>query len=345
MNRIEPPPPQHKRLARSALAAAEHTRRTRGSPASPSPPASRIGPVFGTTEPEAVITRHKIQASDIAAEGARLEAAIVQSRKQLAKLRAKLAVLPEESQAEIAPLIDAYIRMLGPSRLIRGVRQRIEETLLSAESAVMAEAESIADAIMAQAEPDLSAEDRPACSAGRMRSVRSRRRLVRNLTRSPFRSFAGLPEGAILVAESAAPGRCGAARSVAPGRRRHRGRRRRRPYRRDAAGAGRAGGAGRGRARARDAAGRHRRGGRHRPAGDAQSRAPRRWPPRETRGDGLRAGAAALCPAAPAAGGNPDGEPVELQANLELPIELPLIVQSGAVGNWSAANRVPVHEP
>ena len=30
--------------------------------------------------------------------------------------------------------------MLGPSRLVRGVRRRIEETLLSAETAVMTEA-------------------------------------------------------------------------------------------------------------------------------------------------------------------------------------------------------------
>ena len=95
-----------------------------------------IGPVFGASEPTPKITRHKIQAADIAAEGARLEAAIAQSRKQLNKLRARLAVLPEESQVEIAPLIDAYIRMLGSSRLIRGVRQRIEETLVSAETAV-----------------------------------------------------------------------------------------------------------------------------------------------------------------------------------------------------------------
>ena len=80
--------------------------------------------MFGTSEPVPEIARHKIQAADIAAEGARLDAAIAQSRKQLAKLRARLAVLPEESQAEIAPLIDAYIRMLGPSRLIRGVRRR-----------------------------------------------------------------------------------------------------------------------------------------------------------------------------------------------------------------------------
>src|SRR3954454_23435993 len=163
MNRIDPPPPQHKRLARPALAVVH----ARGQPPSPEKrfigipvsPGIAIGPVFGIHEPDVVITRHKIHAADIAAEGARLEAAIVQSHKQLLKLRARLVVLPEESQSEIAPLIDAYIRMIGPSRLIRGVRRRIEETLLSAENAVMTEANAIAEAIMEQAEPSLSAED------------------------------------------------------------------------------------------------------------------------------------------------------------------------------------------
>ncbi|WP_428539876.1 phosphoenolpyruvate--protein phosphotransferase [Rhodopila sp.] len=204
MNRIDPPPPQHQRLARSALAAPEirSERMFHGIAVSAG---VAIGPVFGTTEPEAVITRQKIHASDTGAESARLDAAIAQSQKQLAKLRARLAVLPEESQAEIAPLIDAYIRMLGPSRLVRGVRQRIQETLLSAESAVMKEAAAIGDAIMAQAEPSLSAED---LAGLRRRSDEIReiaRRLVRNLTRSPFRSFAGLPEGSILVAEALRP--------------------------------------------------------------------------------------------------------------------------------------------
>jgi phosphoenolpyruvate-protein phosphotransferase (PTS system enzyme I) len=204
MNRIDPPPPQHQRLARPALAAPE-TRPEQLFYGIAVSSGVGIGPVFGTTEPDAVITKQKIQASDIGAEGARLEAAIVQSRKQLAKLRARLAVLPEESQSEIAPLIDAYIRMLGPSRLIRGVRQRIEETLMSAETAVMTEAAAIADAIMAQAEPNLSTEDvgglrRRADEIGEIA-----RRLVRNLTRSPFRSFAGLPPGSILVAEALRP--------------------------------------------------------------------------------------------------------------------------------------------
>jgi phosphoenolpyruvate-protein phosphotransferase len=164
-----------------------------------------IGPVFYAKEPEIPVTQAKIAAADIAAEGARLDAAILQSRKQLTKLRSRLAVLPEESQAEIAPLIDAYLRMIGPSRLVRGIRRRIDETLLSAERAVTTEAEAIAAAIMGQAEPGMNAEDRASLHR-RAEEVREiARRIVRNLTRTPFRSFAGLPDGAILVAESLRP--------------------------------------------------------------------------------------------------------------------------------------------
>jgi phosphotransferase system enzyme I (PtsI) len=161
--------------------------------------------VFRASEPPAEIVRQKIQAADCAAEGARLDAAIAQSRKQLAKLRSRLSVLPEESQAELAPLIEAYIRMLSSSRLIRGVRRRIDDTLLSAESAVVAEAEAIAGAILAQAEPGMPVDDRASLTR-RAEEVREiGRRLVRNLTRAPFRSFAGLPEGAVLIAEGLRP--------------------------------------------------------------------------------------------------------------------------------------------
>lgn len=202
MNRISPPPPQHKRLSRNRPSGVRPEARFVGIPVSAG---VAIGPVFRASEPTPTITRHKIQAVDAAAEGARLDAAIAQSRKQLTKLRGRLAVLPAESQAELAPLIDAYIRMLSSSRLVRAVRQRIEETLLSAESAVVAEAEAIATAILAQAEPGMPADDRASLTR-RAEEVREiGRRLVRNLTRAPFRSFAGLPEGAILVSEALRP--------------------------------------------------------------------------------------------------------------------------------------------
>lgn len=203
MNATRPPPPQHRRLARPKTP--EVTRPERQFTGIAVSAGVAIGPVFGASEPEPVIARHKIQASDIAGEGARLEAAVAQSRKQLTKLRGRLAILPEDSQTEIAPLIDAYSRMLGSSRLMRGVRRRIEDTLLSAESAVMAEADAIADAIMEQATSDSSAED---LASLRRRGDEVReiaRRLVRNLTRAPFRSFAALPDGAVLISEELRP--------------------------------------------------------------------------------------------------------------------------------------------
>lgn len=157
-----------------------------------------IGPVFRTTESPPQVTRHKIHAADIQAEGARLDAAILQSRKQLMKLRGRLVVLPEESQGEIAPLLDAYIQMLGPSRLLRGARKRIEDRLVSAETAVMEEANAISATLTAASDDGTAARQ-----ADEVREIG--RRLVRNLTRAPFRSFAGAVQGAVLIAEGLRP--------------------------------------------------------------------------------------------------------------------------------------------
>ncbi|MGI4946403.1 MAG: phosphoenolpyruvate--protein phosphotransferase [Janthinobacterium lividum] len=174
-----------------------------------------IGPVFRTTEAPPQVTRHRIQAADTAAELARLEAAILQSRKQLLKLRGRLSVLPEEGQGEIAPLLDAYLQMLGPSRLVRGIRTRIGDRLVSAETAVMEEANAFANAFIALAGGSLDAlgGSAPSNASSDDGSARRKadevrevgRRLVRNLTRAPFRSFAGAAQGAILIAESLRP--------------------------------------------------------------------------------------------------------------------------------------------
>jgi phosphotransferase system enzyme I (PtsI) len=167
----------------------------------PISPGVAIGPVFGAAEPAADIVRRAIAADAVAAETARLDAAILQSRKQLTKLRARLGVLPEDSQAEIAPLLDAYLQMIGPSRLVRGARRRIAEALVNAEAAVADETDAIAAAFLAS-----PVADDPAASRRRSDEVREiGRRLIRNLTHAPFRSFAGLPEGAVLVAESLRP--------------------------------------------------------------------------------------------------------------------------------------------
>lgn len=208
MSRTEPTPPPARasRLRRTDWRLLQPglgpERRFRGIPVSDG---IAIGPVFGAHEPPAEAPHRNIEPGDVDAELARLDRAIQQSRKQLAKLRGRLLVLREESQAEIAPLIDAYVHMLGASRLTRRIRQRIREQLVAAETAVVEECEALASALAAPADPALSDDDR-ASQNRRAEEVREiGRRLVRNLTHQPFRSFAGLPEGAVLICESLRP--------------------------------------------------------------------------------------------------------------------------------------------
>jgi phosphotransferase system enzyme I (PtsI) len=204
MNRTSPPPETPPRAdprppePKTDPAAAPAERRFTGIAVSPG---IAIGPVFGAAEPPAPVTRARILAADIAGETSRLEAAIAQSRKQLHKLRARLGVLPEDSQAEIAPLLDAYLQMVGNSRLLRGARKRIAEALVTAETAVADESDAIAEAILS-----IPADDDRAGRRRRAEEVREiARRLVRNLTHAPFRSFTALPAGAVLVAEFLRP--------------------------------------------------------------------------------------------------------------------------------------------
>jgi phosphoenolpyruvate-protein kinase (PTS system EI component) len=165
----------------------------------PVSPGIGIGPVAVAAEPDLVIEHRSIAPDEVEAEAARLEEALARSRHQLAKLRGRLVGLPEASQAEIAPLIDAYVHMLGNSRLVRGARTRVQG-LDGAESAIHAEAEAQAAAILA-----LTGTDR----IGRLRRAEEvreiGRRVLRNLMRQPFRSFAGLTSGAVLAAEALRP--------------------------------------------------------------------------------------------------------------------------------------------
>src|SRR5271168_4678371 len=166
----------------------------------PVSPGIGIGPVHEAAEPALVVSHKKISASDVANENSRLEEALARSRNQLAKLKARLGGLPEHSQTEIAPLIDAYLHMLGPSRLMRGIRLRVQDGLMAAEAAVHAEAEAHAAAILELADADRAGRQR---RAEEVREIA--RRLVRNLSHQPFRSFSSLSHGSILAATDLRP--------------------------------------------------------------------------------------------------------------------------------------------
>jgi len=197
MSRTEPP-----RTAKRPERRAERT--LQGIAVSPG---IAIGVAFAVSEPRMEVHRGKIAGDAVPAEIARLDEAVHTSQRQLGKLRSRLSALPEDSQQEILPLLDAYLQMLGPSRLLRQAKKRIAESLVTAETAVMDEVEVLADAMLAVPD-DRQARGRDEMEARQRRSDEIRetgRRLLRNLTQAPFRSFAGVPQGAILLAEALRP--------------------------------------------------------------------------------------------------------------------------------------------
>jgi phosphotransferase system enzyme I (PtsI) len=163
-------------------------------------PGIAIGPLYPAREPELEMPAETVTPGGEAAELERLEDAIAKSHKQLDKLRARLSVLPEDSQAEIAPMLDAYTQMLTNSRLLRYSRKRITDRHVTAETAVHDEAEALASAMLAIRGEDAGSRQR---RADEIRETG--RRLLRNLTAAPFRNFANVPQGAILIAENLRP--------------------------------------------------------------------------------------------------------------------------------------------
>lgn len=159
-----------------------------------------IGPVYDTSEPPTEVLRRTIAADAVDDEKQKLAAAVAFSRKQISKLKTRIGVLPEEAQEELEPLLDAHLMMLGNSRLVRGARKRIETELLGAETAVLEEAEEIRAVILAAKDDDKAGLAR---RANEIRDIG--RRLIRNLTSTPFRSFKDLPPGCILVSEELTP--------------------------------------------------------------------------------------------------------------------------------------------
>ena len=162
-------------------------------------PGVAIGQIHAAHEVRPDIPRRSIAPEEIPAELARLDNAVQQARSQLAKLRQRLSLLPEDSQQEIAPLLDTYLHMLSNSRLLRQTRGRIEKQHRCAEAAMSEEAEDLAAGLVAL--PNNG--DSTSRVADEVREIA--RRVIRNLTGTPFRSFAGLPDGAILITEELRP--------------------------------------------------------------------------------------------------------------------------------------------
>ena len=176
--------------------------RVEGQPVSPG---VAIGYAAIAHEPAAPAVDTTRRDCDPVHERARLHDAVSRSVAQLVRLHERLSLLPEDGQVEIGSLLEVYRRMLGPSRLRRGIETRLDHGMV-AEAAVMQETEALAEFMLAPpGRPAPEGEDAVAARrrAGEFREIG--RRLIRNLSGTPYRSFSALPDGAILVAEQIRP--------------------------------------------------------------------------------------------------------------------------------------------
>lgn len=138
---------------------------------------------------------YSIPASKVDAEIVRLKKAVNHSRRQISQIRTKSR--KGAAAEELGYLLDAYIHMLKDSRLVRGAERRIAANLVNAEGAVQAETAEIGDAFAALDDPYIAA---------RFDDIRAvTNRLLMNLTKEAQRPISLVPKGSVIVAEELSP--------------------------------------------------------------------------------------------------------------------------------------------
>ncbi len=160
-------------------------------------PGVAIGPAFISDDGEIAVPEYRVAPAEVEGERERFAAAVTLSLKQLRKLKAKSATLPDSAAEEVGYLLDAHIAMLTNSRLVRGVDRRIGEERVNAERAVQMEIAQISESF---------AEMGDAYLAARVEDIRVvGARLIRNLTKTPYAALQHVSEGTVVLAEELTP--------------------------------------------------------------------------------------------------------------------------------------------
>ncbi len=156
-----------------------------------------IGSAFVIDSRIEFVPEYRISSDDVASEIERFLEAVEKSIEQVAKLKERVGRMTSAAGEELGYLLDAHTQMLSGSRLIRGVEDQIKGKLLNAEASVQTEIEMISQEF--KAIPD-------AYIAARAQDVREvGGRIIRNLTETPFHGFTGLPDNTIVVAHEVTP--------------------------------------------------------------------------------------------------------------------------------------------
>ena len=160
-------------------------------------PGIAIGPAHVREAGAFEVPEYRIDEDAVAAERQRLSEATERSRKQLMKLKGKATALSGAAGEELGILLDAHLRMLTRSRLLRGAERRIGSERINAEAAVQAETLEITK--------DFAKMD-DAYLAGRADDINEvGTRLVRNLLKRPYHAFSDLSPGSVVLAEELTP--------------------------------------------------------------------------------------------------------------------------------------------
>jgi phosphoenolpyruvate-protein phosphotransferase (PTS system enzyme I) len=160
-------------------------------------PGIAIGPAHIREGGALPVGERHLPEAEIEVERRRFAEAVTVSLKQLRRLKAKAAVLPESAAEEVGYLLDAHVAMLSNSRLVRGAEERIGRARINAERAVQVEIDEIAKGF---------ASMRDAYLAARIEDIRVvGARLIRNLIKEPYAAFSDVAAGAVLLADELTP--------------------------------------------------------------------------------------------------------------------------------------------
>jgi len=160
-------------------------------------PGIGIGEVHERESGGVDVPEYAIPAKDVTKEHKRLQAAVSGARHQIERLRAKAKTLPATAAEEMDLLLDAYLQMLKDSRLVRGAKDRILTERVNAEAAVQGELTEISTTFSNMDDVYLAA---------RLDDIREvAQRLIQNLVKAPRSSVSNVPKGSVIVAEELTP--------------------------------------------------------------------------------------------------------------------------------------------
>jgi len=159
-------------------------------------PGVAIGPAFIIEQSGVPVPEYDIPSAQIEKEIKRFHGAISKVQKHLGHLQQKAESLPAGAE-DMKLLLDAYKGMLSGSRLVRGVEDIITKQRLNAEAAIQKQIGALKASFASMNDEYLAARADDVGEVGT--------RLIRSLLQQNYNPFSEAPEGCVILAEEITP--------------------------------------------------------------------------------------------------------------------------------------------